>query len=181
MGNVRRKASRDAFSVTDIKVKGMKQATLCLVVGKDKILLGMKKQGFGKGKYNGFGGKVKRTERIEHAAARELAEETGIQAEEITKVCELAFEFPHIPKIKRWDQTVYVFVVKNWKGKPKESRETKPEWFSFSKIPYGRMWQDDSHWLPLVLRGKKIRARFVFEKDSETIKSMEIKLVEKLF
>jgi 8-oxo-dGTP pyrophosphatase MutT (NUDIX family) len=156
----------------------MKQATLCLVVRKDKILLGMKKQGFGKGKYNGFGGKVKRTERIEQAAVRELAEETGIQAQKIRKVCELAFGFPHVPKIRRWDQIVHVFLVEEWKGKPKESREMRPEWFAFEDIPYGRMWQDDRHWLPLVLNCKKVKGRFVFREDGNSIKSMEMGEVE---
>jgi hypothetical protein len=41
-----------------------RQATLCLIIDKDKkrILLAMKKRGFGVGKYNGFGGKVKEDE-----------------------------------------------------------------------------------------------------------------------
>jgi len=152
-----------------------------LVDGREnKILLGMKKQGFGQGKYNGFGGKIKNAESLEQAAIRELYEELGVQAEEIRKVAEFTFLFPHVPKIKRWDQTVHVFLVEKWKGKPKESREMKPEWFSFQEIPYGRMWQDDRHWLPLVLEGKKIRARFVFGEDGESIKSMELKQVKKI-
>jgi len=152
----------------------MKQATLCLVVRKGKILLGMKKHGFGKGKYNGFGGKVKKGESPEEAATRELREEAALQTESIRKVAEFTFLFPHVPKIRRWDQTVHVFLVEEWKGKPKESREMKPKWFAFDEIPYSRMWQDDSRWLPLVLKGKKIRARFVFGQDNETVKSMEL-------
>lgn len=38
--------------------KPSKILTLLLIQQKDKILLAMKKKGFGKGKYNGFGGKV---------------------------------------------------------------------------------------------------------------------------
>ena len=37
--------------------------------------LGEKKVGFGAGKYNGFGGKVKKGEAIEVAATREIREE----------------------------------------------------------------------------------------------------------
>ncbi len=49
------------------------------------VLLGMKKRGFGAGKWNGFGGKVEKGESNTQAAIRELEEESGI----ITKVCEL--------------------------------------------------------------------------------------------
>ena len=44
-----------------------------------RILLGMKKRGFGSGKWNGFGGKVEPTDTsIAQAAARELAEECSV-------------------------------------------------------------------------------------------------------
>ena len=39
----------------------------------------MKKRGFGKGKWNGFGGKVEEGECIEDSAVRELEEECGLQ------------------------------------------------------------------------------------------------------
>jgi 8-oxo-dGTP pyrophosphatase MutT (NUDIX family) len=156
----------------------MRQATLCLVAGKDRILLGMKKRGFGSGKYNGFGGKPKKGESLEQAASRELVEEVGIRAGKMRKVAELAFLFPHVPAEKKWDQTMHVFLVEEWEGKPEESGEMKPEWFPFEKIPFGRMWQDDRHWLPLVLKGKKVKGRFVFAEDCESIESMELGEVE---
>ena len=43
----------------------MRNATLMLIVDENKILLGMKKRGFGEGKWNGFGGKVNEGETIE--------------------------------------------------------------------------------------------------------------------
>lgn len=45
------------------------------------VLLGMKKRGFGKGKWNGFGGKVEQGETMVESAVRELKEEAGITAD----------------------------------------------------------------------------------------------------
>lgn len=44
--------------------------TLVLVVQPPRVLLGMKKRGFGAGLWNGFGGKVQPGESIEEAARR---------------------------------------------------------------------------------------------------------------
>lgn len=54
--------------------------TLVLLVNQEKqeILLGMKKRGFGVGKWNGFGGKVSEGETIFQGALRELKEEASI-------------------------------------------------------------------------------------------------------
>jgi 8-oxo-dGTP diphosphatase len=59
----------------------MKYATICLLVEGNpaqKILLGLKKKGFGKGKIVGFGGKIEPTETVEQAVVRELREETSM-------------------------------------------------------------------------------------------------------
>jgi 8-oxo-dGTP pyrophosphatase MutT (NUDIX family) len=156
----------------------MRQVTLCLVMGKGRILLGMKKRGFGMDKYNGFGGKPKKGESLEQAASRELEEEAGLRAGKMRKVAELAFLFPHVPAEKEWDQTVHVFLVEEWEGEPEDGEEMKPEWFSFQEIPFGKMWKDDIHWLPLVLKGKKLRARFAFAEDNESIESMGMEEVK---
>lgn len=38
----------------------------------------------------------------------------------------------------------------------------KPQWFEIDKIPFESMWPDDPFWLPQVLSGKKIQAKFTF-------------------
>ena len=59
--------------------KKTKFYTLMFLINEGKILLGMKKRGFGAGKYNGFGGKVEAGETIAQAAVRETIEECGLK------------------------------------------------------------------------------------------------------
>lgn len=141
----------------------------------------MKKRGFGKDKFNGFGGKVNPNETIEEAVLRELYEEINVKAEleDIEKVGEITFIFPYVTQSK-WNQIVHVFLIKNWDGEPIESEEMKPEWFNVEGIPFERMWQDDKHWLPLVLQNKLIKAKFVFNEDNESVKEMNIDEVKEL-
>lgn len=142
-----------------------KQATLCFVLEDGKILLAMKKRGFGTGKYNGYGGKVQENETIEQAAVREFMEESCLSADEkdLRKVGELDFYFPYNPK---FDQTVHVYIVTKYSGIPKETEEMAFEWFRIEEIPYSKMWDDDKHWMPLMLQGKKIKGAFKFKEEN---------------
>jgi 8-oxo-dGTP pyrophosphatase MutT (NUDIX family) len=146
----------------------MKNATIMLLIDRKrkKILLGMKKKGFGAGRYNGFGGKVEPGEEIKDAAIREMFEESSITVlpKQAEKYAEIDFFFE---SKSEWDQKVHVFVAEKWSGEPFESDEMIPEWFSFSKIPFDRMWVDDIHWLPKVLDRKKVKAEFIFPKGDE--------------
>ena len=62
------------------------------------------------------------------------------------------------------------------KGEPKESKEMRPKWFKVDEIPFDEMWPDDEFWLPKVLNGKKVKAKFIF-KPGELIDSYEIKTI----
>ena len=55
--------------LTDEKIPNQ-LLTLVLIMKGKQVLLGMKKRGFGKGKWNGFGGKVQDGEEILDAAKR---------------------------------------------------------------------------------------------------------------
>lgn len=151
----------------------MRNATLCIPIKENKLLLGVKKKGFGKDKLNGFGGKVNPEETIEAAAARELFEEVGLKVNQrdLKKVAELDFYFP---VKKEWNQTVHVFIVENWQDNPAESDEMSFEWISKDNIPFSKMWDDDKYWLPLILEGKKIKADFYFGEDNNTIINKDI-------
>ncbi|PIR89820.1 DNA mismatch repair protein MutT [bacterium (Candidatus Gribaldobacteria) CG_4_10_14_0_2_um_filter_33_15] len=154
----------------------MKQATLCLLIKENskEILLAMKKRGFGAGKWNGVGGKFdpEKDKNVLEAAIREAKEEIGVLIKDLEKVAVLDFYFPEVPEDFNWNQTVHVFIAKDWEGKPEESEEMLPKWFSFDEIPLSGMWDDDKFWLHHVLEGKKLKAEFIFNKKEQVIKQM---------
>ncbi len=154
----------------------MIEATLCFILDGQpptRILLGRKKRGFGKGKLNGFGGKVRSGETPIRTIVREVAEEAGVivSLDTLRSAGSVTFVFP----FKRaFDHHVHLFVTRDWNGEIRESPEMKPIWFPIDRIPFDRMWDDDRHWLPRVLSGKRIRAEFSFAEDNETVASWSL-------
>jgi 8-oxo-dGTP diphosphatase/2-hydroxy-dATP diphosphatase len=135
--------------------------TLCIIAEPDRILLGMKKRGFGAGKWNGFGGKVGSDESIEDAAKREVFEECGLTVESMRPASILEFTFEGQGGILE----VHLFLVHSWSGTVTESEEMKPQWFAIDSIPYAEMWPDDVFWLPSCLQGKICNGAFHFAAD----------------
>lgn len=140
--------------------------TLVFIQKDNRLLLGLKKKGFGEGRYNGFGGKVEEGETIEAAAKRELKEEINIEVDELTPVGDLVFYPVKYPE----GIHVHFFKVPTFSGAPKESDEMKPEWFETDKLPYEKMWHDDSYWMPLFLQNKKFTGTFWFDANDRVIK-----------
>ncbi len=58
---------------------------------------------------------------------------------------------------------VAVFAAGGCVGELRETDEATPIWTEIDKIPYHDMWEDDAHWLPLLLERKKFRGYFVFD------------------
>jgi len=146
-----------------------KVLTLCIIHDHPKVLLGMKKRGFGagfskekqglgSGIWNGFGGKVEEGESVEDGAKREVFEEAHLKAIDMEKMGTIDFEF--LGDSQKLE--VHIFKVSSFEGEPAESDEMKPQWFHVNDIPYSKMWPDDKYWLPLFLEGKKFRGKFVF-------------------
>nr|XP_044602799.1 7,8-dihydro-8-oxoguanine triphosphatase isoform X1 [Equus asinus] len=125
--------------------------TLVLVLEPQRVLLGMKKRGFGVGRWNGFGGKVQEGETIEDGAKRELQEESGLTVDALHKVGQIVFEFAGDPEL----MDVHIFRTDSVRGTPVESDEMRPQWFQLDQIPFEDMWPDDRYWFPLLLQKKK--------------------------
>jgi 8-oxo-dGTP diphosphatase len=152
------------------------QMTVCFLQRRAQsvVLLGLKKVGFGSGKYAGIGGKVEPGEAVTAAAVREVQEEIGVTVAEVCTqlVGRVTFLFP---VRSEWNQEVYIFLVRQWQGEPRESDEMKPAWFEPDRLPYDAMWQDARHWIPLILEGNRIEATISFRDDNETVAEVSIR------
>lgn len=141
--------------------------TAVMLLKKDgKVLLGLKKRGFGMGKLTSVGGKQEKDESINETAIRETFEEIGVKVTEMEHMADIVFDNLHY-KGKPERDMMHVFVATKWQGEPQESDEIKPEWVKISEMPYQRMWGDNEHWLPEVLRGNKVEAWFYYNEKNE--------------
>lgn len=140
-----------------------KTLTLCIPIRVGEVLLGMKKRGFGAGRWNGFGGKVEEGELIEDAARRECLEEAGIEIVDLKHAGRLRFFYEAEDKV----HDVHVYIAREWKGEPVETEEMRPQWFGHDKIPFAEMWADDKYWVPVLLSGEHFEGEFWFDAKGE--------------
>ncbi|MBI2637699.1 MAG: 8-oxo-dGTP diphosphatase, partial [Candidatus Sungbacteria bacterium] len=133
-----------------------KVLTLCIPHTEIRVLLGMKKRGFGEGRWNGFGGKIEPGETIEAAAKRELFEEAGLLAQILKKRAIFEFEFDGNPEVLE----IHVFSVPSFEGEATETEEMRPQWFLKNELPFDSMWPDDRLWFPSFLEGKSLTGKF---------------------
>ena len=119
-------------------VAAPKLLTLVFVLKPGHVLLGMKKRGFGVGKWNGFGGKRDGSETMRECARRELLEETSLEAPlpAFTPRGFLSFYMESDGMVDKASgavskvMNVFVFSVDaaSCAGAPRESEEMRPRW-----------------------------------------------------
>ena len=142
-------------------------ATLMFIVRDGQILLIEKKRGLGAGKINGPGGKIDPGETPLQAVIRETQEELMITPLELRKIGELRFVMSMCPDI-----LCHVYRADSFEGTPTETDEAAPVWTALDAIPYDRMWEDDRHWLPLLIEDKTFIGNFIFEEEEMKWKEM---------
>lgn len=86
-------------------------------------------------------------------------EEAGIAVDKLEKFGIITFEFENNPEMPE----VHMFCAKEFSGELIESEEMKPAWFDINNLPFDQMWPDDKFWMPLLLKGKKFRGKFLFD------------------
>jgi 8-oxo-dGTP pyrophosphatase MutT (NUDIX family) len=152
----------------------MKVATILYCLKDGQVLLGLKKKGFGEGKWNGFGGKVAPDESIEDAARREMLEESGVSVapDALRKVAHLTFHFGDTPMFDG-----HVYTAETWEGDPSETDEMRPQWFALDALPWDDMWSSDAFWLTQVLAGETLRGTCRFDEAGEAVEKFDIEKV----
>ncbi|ROS74730.1 8-oxo-dGTP diphosphatase [Curtobacterium sp. PhB130] len=133
-----------------------------------EVLLGEKRRGLGTGRLVGPGGKREPGEAAVETAVREVAEEVGLRLDpaDLEARGTLDYRFPYRPS---WSQVSDVFVCRHWSGTPTASDELEPRWIPVDAVPYAAMWDDAKYWLPAVLDGGTVDARFTFAEDDATV------------
>jgi len=91
---------------------------------------------------------------------RECQEELHITVLDPVKRGELWFVMSDLPDIH-----CHVYTATKFEGTPTATDEAIPYWCEIADIPFDRMWEDDSYWLPQALNGETFDARFLFEKE----------------
>lgn len=147
------------------------RATLLFLVKDDEVLLIRKKRGIGAGKINAPGGKIDPGETPLECAVRETYEELGIRIHDAVERAHLAFSFTckTVPDID-----CRVFMATSFSGEPHETDEAVPLWTKCNAIPYDEMWEDDMYWLPLMLEGARLKARFIFTGEKLIARKVEV-------
>lgn len=137
-----------------------KEFTLVYIFDKEgRVLLGLKKRGFGRGLWNGFGGKIQTNERPKDCAIREVFEECGLVVKDINYAGFIRFDFKDDPVF--FEQHIYTAF--DFSGSVIESDEMAPKWFEIKALPYDQMWLDQIHWHEHLFKGQTFKARFLLQ------------------
>ncbi len=141
-----------------------KLMTICFLTrevnGKTLVCLAEKKRGFREGKINGYGGKLKKGESPQECIIRETKEEAGVLLTSPTSRGKIVFNDPGIA------HECHIYIAQKWRGSIKETEEMKPDWYPINKIPFKKMGEADSIWIPPVLKGKKVKAAFYYDQNN---------------
>nr|XP_021524479.1 7,8-dihydro-8-oxoguanine triphosphatase [Aotus nancymaae] len=129
--------------------------TLVLVLQPQRVLLGMKKRGFGAGRWNGFGGKVQEGETIEEGAKRDRISPT--LATHLISTVAGASVTGSVLGAAAGEEAHWIA------SSSPLGTEMRPHWFQLDQIPFKDMWPDDSYWFPFLLQKKKFHGYFKFQ------------------
>ncbi|MBG6217991.1 8-oxo-dGTP diphosphatase [Arthrobacter sp. CAN_A6] len=139
-----------------------------------RVLLGLKKTGFGTGRIVALGGKLEPGESAAQAAAREVFEEAGLRVEggDLTFLGTVTWDFPARPD---FNMIGSIFTAERYTGTLDASDEVDPEWFPEDALPWDGMWEDAASWVPLVVEGEPFTASITLRDDNEGVETAVVR------
>lgn len=149
-----------------------RRVVLCFLfrsgAGRQEVLLGLKRKGFGTGRVVALGGKIDGAETALDAAVREVREESGIvlAPAEVRDAGHITWSFPSRPA---WNMAATLFTADAQHSRPVACDEIEPCWYPADDLPWPAMWQDAPHWIPTLLDGRRVDARIVMAGDNEAV------------
>lgn len=154
------------------------QATLCLPIRGNEVLLAEKQKKIGSGRLNGFGGKMELDDIDIYATnVREVEEEVGIRVADAKKVGEIMFHNPSEDETLK-KMVVHIFTATQWEGTLAETDEMKKiAWYDISSLDYDKFLGADRLFLPLILGGKCVKG-IVEYNDDWSVKTSHLDVVE---
>ena len=144
------------------------RTVLLYLIRNNKILLGLKKDGFSIGKLNGVGGVIEPNESSNEAVVREAKNEIGITPTYYSKVGELEFLLWH--KGEHQKNFLEVYLCEEWEGEIQETSSAAPNWMPCDDLPFAQMWPTDQYWLPQIIAGEQVKGVFEYDKNNQPIK-----------
>ena len=134
----------------------IKNIVIIVVLFGDNVLLGYRRRGRAINLLDTFSGKIENGETSQETAKRELKEESGLEATDITKMGNLRFNFLDESLVLNAD----IFLVKSFIGREMETSEMLPVWHSAHSIPYEQCWPNLRVWLPKIFDNEMISGTF---------------------
>jgi 8-oxo-dGTP diphosphatase len=142
-----------------------------LIIERGCLLLMKKAPGrLGEGKWKALSGKLLPCETPIEGAMREAFEESGIRVTHLEPRGKLCCFFEG--RREKW--IIHLYASHSFEGEPRSSDEGFVRWFSLDELPYDEMWEDDKHWLPHVIDGKKVVGTFYFNADGSKLLDFSI-------
>ena len=137
-----------------------------------RVLMGLKKTGFGLGRVVTLGGHIEAGESPEQAAVREVEEESGVVVAEqdLLRAGTIEWIFPANPAL---DMSTVLFRAHRWQGEPVETDEILPAWYPAGGMPYDRMWPDSALWMPRLLAGDYFDAVVTIADDNVNVAGID--------
>lgn len=131
---------------------------------RDRVVLGEKLTGLGRGNIVAPGGKAWPGERPAETAAREVAEEVGLEIDPADLVHQATISYPFVER-PELSQRSFVFIARRFRGRLRSSDELSARWWPIHEIPFERMWADARLWLPGALAGRYLEATIEIARD----------------